>query len=357
MALTQEQADARSKGIGGSEAAVACGISPWKTPVQLWQEKRGEVPPPNLDDNELVLWGGLLEDVIATEWARRHQKTVHRVNETRWSKVNEFMCANIDRRVVGVREGLEIKNASQWTNEAWGEVGSDDVPLYYLTQGIHYMHVLDYDAWNYGVLLGGNQLLSYRVERDSQIEKQVIAQEARFWECVQTGTPPPALRVDDLTRLYPKTSGRITATPEILEAVMRYREIKALIKPLDNDSPKNPGELQKLKIMIGSFMGAAGDLYDPVDVTLLHATYRANDETRVDSKAVREGELKKQILELIDVAAYVDQVKNTGRRREPPVTRDPLAVAKYEQLGAEKCVDAIVASMLKTSQVRKFLPK
>jgi putative phage-type endonuclease len=348
MALTAEQHEARSKGIGGSEAAVACGISPWKTPVQLWQEKRGEIPPPNLDDNELVLWGGLLEDVIAKEWARRHEAVVHRVNSTLFSKEHPFMLAHIDRRVVGKREGLEIKNASQWTNEAWGEVGSDDVPLYYLTQGVHYMHVLDYDAWNYGVLLGGNQLMSYRVERDSEIERKVIAQEGRFWECVETGRPPPPIRVDDLVRLYPKTSGRITATPEILAAVMRYREIKALIKPLDNDG-KEPGELQRLKLMIGSFMGEAGDLFDPVDVTLLHATYRSNDETRVDSKAVRE-QLKPKLIDLVRCARHV-------KGQPPPVTQDALMLAKYEQLGPEKVIDEIVASMLRTSQVRKFLPK
>lgn len=347
MALTAEQHEARAKGIGGSEAAVACGISPWKTPVQLWQEKRGEVPPPNLDDNELVLWGGLLEDVIATEWARRKELKVHRVNATQFSEEHPFMLAHIDRRVVGKREGLEIKNASQWTNEAWGEVGSDDVPLYYLTQGVHYMHVMDYDAWNYGVLLGGNQLMSYRVERDSEIERKVIAQEARFWECVQTGSAPPPIRVDDLVRLYPKTSGRITATPEILEAVMRYREIKAQIKPLDNDSAKTPGELQQLKLMIGSFMGSAGDLFDPIDVTLLHATYRANDETRVDSKAVREGPLRQKILELCGLITGLDLP-----------TSDPLAKAKLDHLGIEKFVQQeIVDAMLRTSQVRKFLPK
>jgi putative phage-type endonuclease len=357
MALTAEQHEARAKGIGGSESAAACGISPWTTPVQLYQIKRGEVPPPNLDDNELVLWGGLLEDVIAQEWARRHKQVVHRVNDTKYSKEHDFMLAHIDRRVVGKREGLEVKNASQWTNEAWGEVGSDDVPLYYLTQGIHYMHVLDYSAWNYAVLLGGNQMLSYRVERDSELEKRVIAQEARFWECVQTARPPPPIRVDDLARLYPKTSGRITASDEILEAVARYREIKAIIKPLDDDSKKTPGELQRLKLMIGSFMGSADELYDPIDVTLLHATYRSNDETRVDSKAVREGLLRQKCLELLAIANYVERRK-IEQSPPPPPTSDPLAIAKYEHLGAEKYIEQeIVSAMLRTSQVRKFLPK
>ena len=267
------------------------------------------------------------------------------------------MLANIDRRVVKKREGLEVKNASQWTNEAWGELGTDEIPLYYITQGVHYMHVLDYDAWNYAVLLGGNQLLQYRLERDLEIEKQVIAQEARFWECVTTGRPPPPQRVEDLNRLYKATHGRITATPEILEKVMRYREIKAILKPLDNDSAKEPGELQRLKLEIGAFMGEAGDLFDPVDVSLLHATYRANNETRVDSKAVREGTLKRKVLELVAMIDYLAQ-KNAGRDPVKPLTGDPLALAKLESMTVEKYVEQeIVGAMLRTNVVRKFLPK
>jgi putative phage-type endonuclease len=350
MSLTQEQHDARAKGIGGSEAAAACGISPWKTIVQLYQEKIGEVPPPNLDDNELVLWGGLLEDVIAQEWARRHKQTVHRVNVTKVSPKYPFMLGNIDRRIVGKREGLEIKNASQWTNEAWGEPSSDDVPLYYLTQGVHYMHVYDYDAWNYGVLLGGNQLLSYRVERDSEIERQIIAQEERFWECVTLRRPPPPQKVEDLTRLYKKTHGRVTATPEILELVADAREINATMKPLK-------ARLEEIKLQVGAFMGPAGDLFDPVDLSLLHATYRAHDETRIDGGVAEvKKRLKPQIVDAIQAAIASTTAREMG---QPLPNGHPQAVqvAMLEKLGAEAFAELIVASIVKTSPVRKFLAK
>lgn len=342
MSLTVEQHDARAKGIGGSDAAAACGLSPWKTMVQLYQEKRGETPPPDLDDNELVLWGGLLEDVIADEWARRHKVKAHRVNDPKVSKQHPFMVANIDRRIVGKREGLEVKNASQWTNEKWGELDTDDVPLYYLTQGVHYMHVLDYNAWNYAVLLGGNQLLSYRVERDSEIEDKVINLERRFWDHVQSATPPPPARVEDLTRLWKKTHGRVAATPEILELVARAREIKAIKKPLDK-------ELEQIKLEVGAFMKDAGDLFDPVDVSLLHATYRAHDETRVDVDGVKK-RLKPQIVEAIELGALI-------ALKTPTPGSNAATRAMLEQLGPDRFADLIVASLFTTSTVRKFLPK
>jgi predicted phage-related endonuclease len=43
---------ARKKGIGGSDAAVVLGISPWKTPIRLWREKRNEVAEDDLIEKQ-----------------------------------------------------------------------------------------------------------------------------------------------------------------------------------------------------------------------------------------------------------------------------------------------------------------
>ena len=47
----------RSGGIGGSDAAVIAGLSPWKSPYELYLEKTGEAAAPDLSDNERVYWG------------------------------------------------------------------------------------------------------------------------------------------------------------------------------------------------------------------------------------------------------------------------------------------------------------
>lgn len=355
MSLTQEQADARARGIGGSEAAAVCGISPWTTPVQLWQVKRGDVPPPDLSDNELVRWGELLEEVIGKEGARRLGFTVHRVRETKIDKEHPHMLANIDFRIVGKRAGLEVKNSSQWTSEKWGEIGTDDVPPYYLMQGVHYMRVLDYDEWYYAVLLGGNELLTYRVERDADIEKRLIMLEGRFWECVETGRAPPPIKIEDLTRLYKKTQGVKVATPEIVDLVARAREIKALVKPLIGDG----GELDRIKLLVGAYLGEAGDLLDPDDHSLTQATYRANDVTRVDVDKVRKGYLKKQIIEALECERLIDAIGELGGTTREPEVPGHLAqqLATLKQLGPERFADLICASLLRTTSERKFLTK
>ena len=35
-------------GIGGSDASAALGMSPWKTNLELWQEKTGRIKHPNI---------------------------------------------------------------------------------------------------------------------------------------------------------------------------------------------------------------------------------------------------------------------------------------------------------------------
>ena len=107
--LTTEQLEARKAGIGGSDAAAIMGLSPWKTATEVYLEKRGEIAPENIDDKEVVIFGNLLEDVVAGEYARRNNVKVERRNDMFKHAKHPFMLANIDRKVVGVKKGLECK--------------------------------------------------------------------------------------------------------------------------------------------------------------------------------------------------------------------------------------------------------
>src|SRR5262249_56277445 len=51
----------RRASIGGSEAASACGLDPYRARIRLWQEKRGEV---ENETSEAAMWGTILEPVV-----------------------------------------------------------------------------------------------------------------------------------------------------------------------------------------------------------------------------------------------------------------------------------------------------
>lgn len=52
----------RKLGIGGSDASVVCGISRYKSPVELWMEKTNQLP--QQEAGEAPYWGTILEAII-----------------------------------------------------------------------------------------------------------------------------------------------------------------------------------------------------------------------------------------------------------------------------------------------------
>ena len=55
----------RTKFIGGSDAAAVVGLSRWKSPIELWAEKTGQVEPEDVSDKMAVRVGKKLESAVA----------------------------------------------------------------------------------------------------------------------------------------------------------------------------------------------------------------------------------------------------------------------------------------------------
>ena len=59
----------RKNGIGGSDAAAVCGISHYKSPVELWMEKTDRMKP--REAGESAYWGTVLESIVREEFSKR----------------------------------------------------------------------------------------------------------------------------------------------------------------------------------------------------------------------------------------------------------------------------------------------
>jgi putative phage-type endonuclease len=210
----------RQTGIGGSDAATACGLSPHRTPLELWLKKTGQMPPELADvpDSQRMHFGRILEATIAAEYARTQEVRLRRRNTQLRHPKHAFMVANVDRLIEGQRTGLEIKNVDLFAFKSgeWGADGSDEVPTDYLFQCAHYMAVLDYERWHLAALVGGNDLHVFTIERDRELEQMMIDSEAEFWRHVESREAPPldyahpsALRL--VKQLYPGTDGTTIA--------------------------------------------------------------------------------------------------------------------------------------------------
>ena len=232
--LTTAQHEARKNGIGGSDAGVIAGLSTFKTPFELWLEKRGELEPQDLSDNAAVHFGVVLEDVIAQEYLDRTGNKIRRMNKTIYHKQYPWMLANLDRDVVNSNRILEVKTAGFAVG--WGEAGTDKVPESYLLQCQHYLAVTDKEIADLAVLIGGRDFRIYHIPRDDDLVNSLIEIESEFWDKVCSGEQPE-INFDHqttnalLSRLYPGTNGEtITLPDEAYNWHMAMVEAKERIK-------------------------------------------------------------------------------------------------------------------------------
>lgn len=231
----------RRKGIGGSDVAAVLGLSPWKTPLQVYLDKRGEAE--ETPDNEAMLWGRVLEPVIRQQYAERTGRTVL-VPETILSHPQHgFMLANLDG-ITDDRRVVEIKTSS--VGKGWGEPGSDEIPEQYLLQVQHYMAVTGCDVADVAVLIGGSDFRLYEVPADRELHEMLVDAEADFWQRVIEGIPPEPVNHTDMVAKFGRCSieHSVEAGQEEINALRQLKEIRAAIKALEADE-----EAAKIVIM------------------------------------------------------------------------------------------------------------
>ena len=201
----------RQSGIGSSDAAVALGLSRYKSPLSLWLEKTDRRPAADLSDNEAVFWGSTLEPVLAYVYAKRTGLKVRRVNAVLQHAEHPFMLANLDREVLGHADGigtLEIKTAGYHSAQQWEQ----GIPLAYQCQVLHQLAVTGHAWADVAVLIAGQDFRIYRVMRDEDKIADLIQREAAFWQHVTEDTQPSPDGSDDaaeaLQSLYPKDNSQ-----------------------------------------------------------------------------------------------------------------------------------------------------
>ena len=209
MSLTPEQHRERATGLGSSDAGVVAHVSPFKSALELYYEKRGEVPP-SAEETEAMEWGTLLEEPIAQKFSRVTGLKVRRQPLKR-ATATPFMLASIDRQVLGETAILECKALNAFTRID----GVLDLPDYIYLQCQHQLEVYGYERLHLALLLGGQRFLTFPVERDQPTIDVLIEIEAEFWRRVELGDPPPPDGSDAckdlMKRLYPQDSGKIIA--------------------------------------------------------------------------------------------------------------------------------------------------
>lgn len=167
----------RKRGLGGSDAGAVCGLNPYRTAMQVYDDKTTDATEET--DNEAMRQGRELEDYVARRFMEAAGKKVRRANFMYYDEENPFMLADVDRMIVGENAGLECKTASPYLADRWK---NGEIPVSYQIQCYHYMSVCNADAWYIAVVIFGREFKYYRIERDEEVISDLRQIERNFWE-------------------------------------------------------------------------------------------------------------------------------------------------------------------------------
>lgn len=269
----------RRRGIGGSDASVVCGISRYKSPVELWLDKTGQLP--NQEAGEAAYWGTQLEALVRAEFTKRTGIEVQQVKQLLQSEEHPFMLANLD----GVCEHpdygsciFEAKTASAYKAGEW----DDAIPDEYQLQIQHYMAVTGYQGAYVAALIGGNTFKWKFVKRDKELISTLIKLEAAFWNHVQEGTPPALDGSDASAKFLSRRFPESTPLSQIVlpeDAAALIRQYDAACEQLETVTQQKQEAENRLKEMLGeNEMGTAGERI---------VTWKTVSQERLDSRTLK----------------------------------------------------------------------
>lgn len=287
----------RQKGIGGSDAAAAVGLSPWKTPYELWLDKTQAITEER--DEPYLRWGHILEPVIRQEYSNVTGFGVLNPNEAMVHPKHTFALANVDGIVVETlgdepRRLFEGKTASAFMpSEEFGAPGTDEVPIQYLMQCQHYMGVTGYSMTDLAVLIGGSDFRIYTIEADAELQEELFRQEAEFWGYVVRNEPPPPTSHDDVKKRWSKclTDDMVEAEPQHLAKWERLGEIREQQKELEAERDDIEKDLKQ------HIKDAAGIAYCGTPL----ATWKSNKDSLVFNRSKFELENPEMFNEYMEI--------------------------------------------------------
>lgn len=227
----------RKEGIGGSDAASVLGLSPYKSSISVYMDKIDEVQVGNSYEDEVsyrMELGNKLKNFVANEFMLKTNKKVRNVNGILRNDKYPFALANIDRAIIGEKAFLECKVTNSYSKKLWQK----EVPIYYQVQCYHYMAVTGATHCYIAVLIGNEDLVIHKIERNEELINQIMDLEKSFWDkCVLGNSLPIPDGSDDYSKmlqsLYKDSTDEELILFEKTDFLNRYDEVCELIKDLE----------------------------------------------------------------------------------------------------------------------------
>ena len=217
---TPEWLEMRRSHIGASDAPVIMGVSPWKTPYQLWKEKMGlweQTQTKAMADGKAIEENARLEFAALTELFMAPQIVQH--------PSHEWMIASLDGIDFSGKYLLEIKKANADDHQL---AKDGKIPEKYIPQLQHQLACVPAAEKVYYFSCHGEDRVIVEVVRDEKYITTLIERELKFFAHMENLEAPPLSErdyIDKDDQAWLHTSASWLAIQEQLELLKSKEEM------------------------------------------------------------------------------------------------------------------------------------
>jgi putative phage-type endonuclease len=247
-----EWLELRRQGLGASDMAAVMGVSPYKTPYQLWAEKTGATPPQKV--GAAANRGVILEDAVGQYYEQERGVKLRKSNGIVRLHKHPRIMASLDRTIVGEPKGIvEIKTSASPRWSMW------PVPPEVQVQVQTQLGITGSEWCDVVALLGGLVFKIERVQFDPLLWAEIQRAALLFLDAVDSKTPPQleALDAQAFAIATPQGSQEfVEATSDLERVYAQLRETNTELHFLE----QKKGSLEIIiKEAIGEKAGLAGN--------------------------------------------------------------------------------------------------
>ncbi len=291
----------RMRGIGGSDAGAILGVNKYSSPYEVALKKIGVLADTETTPEQQYTldFGHSMEPLMLDYYSRITGFRVFTDRAQYCHPDYPFMLADCDgfaEMPTGEIIGLELKTYNYEQKTLWksGIYGKDGVIKNpeYAVQVAHYMSVMNLNRFDLLAQCGNNakDMVIVTFYRDRDFEAYMITEEKRFWENLEAGILPEAVRVsersyerivDSLTQEADKAA--VMLPEDLAESLQEIRslqdeksELNAQIKRLDERL--NAVRIPVIEALDGHEEGKCGKYI---------VTFRGTEKSSVDADRFR----------------------------------------------------------------------
>lgn len=243
----------RRNSIGASEVAALFGCNPYQSEYGLWLLKTGLAP--EQEDTERLRAGRYLERAVLAEWQQRNPEIILAWNnETRAHASYPFITATPDAIGIPVGDSVDVvgdvKTVTRERRADW----KWDLPTYYQLQLQQQMLVTGALRGVIIAQFGFDELGHAWIDRDAEIQEEIIKRCVTFWKRVQGELPPPEVDAHPATTAALK---RRNVQAKAIELSSDVRDWSDRLANVERYIKQNEAEAQDLRNKIRAAMGDA----------------------------------------------------------------------------------------------------